>query len=36
LGRAVDRVALRKFAEATIKDWVDRVAEAVAIAPELT
>jgi len=33
LGRAVDRVALRKFAEATVKDWVDRVAEAVAIPP---
>jgi hypothetical protein len=36
LGRAVDRVALRKFAEATVKNWVDRVAEAVAVAPELT
>ena len=36
LGRAVDRVALRKFAEATVKDWVDRVAEAVVFAPELT
>ena len=36
LGRAVDRVALRKFAEATVKDWVDRVAESVAVAPELT
>jgi hypothetical protein len=33
LGRAVDRVALRKFAEATVKDWVDRVAEAVAVVP---
>ena len=30
LGRAADRVALRKFAEATVKDWVDRVAEVVA------
>ena len=36
LGRAVDRVALRKFAEATVKDWVDRVAEAVAVTRELT
>jgi hypothetical protein len=36
LGRAVDRIALGKFAEATVKDWVDRVAEAVAVAPELT
>ena len=35
VGRVVDRVALRKFAEATIKDWVDRVAEAVAVAPKL-
>ena len=36
LGRAVDRVALRKFAEATVKDWVDRVAGVVAVAPKLT
>ncbi len=36
LGRAVDRVALRKFAEATVKDWVDRVAGAIAVASELT
>jgi hypothetical protein len=36
LGRAVDRVALRKFAEATVKDWVDRVAKAVSVAPEFT
>ena len=36
LGRAVDRVALRKFAEATVKDWIDRIAETVAVAPELT
>ena len=34
LGRVVDRVALRKFAEATVKDWVDRVAEAVAASPQ--
>jgi len=36
LGRAADRVALRKFAEATVKDWIDRVAEAVAVVPEFT
>jgi hypothetical protein len=29
IGRAIDRLALRNVAEATIQDWVDRVATAV-------
>jgi hypothetical protein len=29
IGRAIDRVALKNVAEATVKDWVDRVASAV-------
>jgi hypothetical protein len=30
LGKAIDRVALRRFAESTVRDWVDRIAGAVA------
>jgi hypothetical protein len=36
LGRAIDRVLLRNLAEATVKNWVDRVAGAVSPTPELT
>ncbi len=35
IGRVVDRVLLRNLAEATVKNWVDRVAEAVSTASEL-
>ena len=31
VGRAVDRVLLRNVAEATIQNWVDRLAEAVSV-----
>lgn len=31
LGRAVDRYALKNVAEATVQDWVDRVARAVSL-----
>ncbi len=30
LGRAVDRIALRRIADSTVQNWVDRIAEAVA------
>lgn len=30
LGKVVDRVVLGKYAEATVKNWVDRLAEALA------
>jgi hypothetical protein len=36
VGRALDRVALKNVAEATIQDWVDRVAEAVSAPITLT
>jgi hypothetical protein len=29
LGRVIDRVALRRVAESTVKGWVDRIAEAL-------
>lgn len=29
IGRAVDRIVLKSVAEATVQDWVDRIAEAV-------
>ena len=29
LGRAIDRVALRRVADSTVKDWVDRIALAL-------
>ena len=35
IGRVVDRVLLRNLAEATVKNWVDRVAEAVSTESEL-
>ncbi len=33
LGKAIDRVALRRFAESTVQDWVDRLAQALAADP---
>lgn len=32
VGRAIDRLALKNLAEATVQDWVDRVADAVSSA----
>lgn len=29
LGRAIDRVALRRVADSTVKDWIDRIASAL-------
>jgi hypothetical protein len=29
LGRVIDRTALRRFADSTVKDWVDRIAHAL-------
>lgn len=36
VGRALDRVALKNVAEATIQDWVDRVAVAVSMSNTLS
>lgn len=36
IGRAVDRLLLKNVAEATIQDWVDRVAEAVTSTEEVS
>lgn len=36
IGRAIDRVALKNVAEATVQDWVDRVAESVSSPITLT
>jgi len=33
LGKAADRILLRNVAEATVQDWVDRVAAAVSVEP---
>lgn len=33
LGKAIDRVALRRLAESTVKNWVDRLAQALAAEP---
>ncbi|HET9261024.1 MAG TPA: hypothetical protein VFP42_12945 [Acidimicrobiia bacterium] len=35
VGRAVDRILLKKVAEATVQDWVDRIAEAVTTTDEV-
>jgi hypothetical protein len=29
LGKVIDRIALRRFAESTVKDFVDRIAQAL-------
>jgi len=36
LGRVADRTLLKNLAEATVQDWVDRVAEAVSAVAELS
>ena len=36
LGRAVDRIMLRKVADATIKAWVDRLAEGITATSDLS
>ena len=33
LGRVIDRIALRRVADATVKDWVDRIASALEAEP---
>jgi hypothetical protein len=33
LGKVIDRIALRRIAEATVQDWVDRLAQAIQSEP---
>ncbi len=36
LGKVVDRIALRRVADSTVQNWVDRIAEAVATEPSIS